>query len=201
MYNTLQVIGGMALKKSAPEIYAVTVALSDILRYSLNFSREMVPLQEEIKYLQSFLKIQNERFANRINLQMDIPDDLMNLQIPKLILQPILENTFEHGLADKKGEWLISIHGSITPNGDLSLVISDNGMGIRPDRLAQIREELARGAEKAIDSGTHIGLNNVNARIRLRCSGGEYGITVESEDSVGTTVTVLMKAVREGSDV
>jgi len=201
MYNTLQVIGGMALKKSAPEIYAVTVALSDILRYSLNFSREMVPLQEEIKYLQSFLKIQNERFANRINLEIDIPDDLMNLQIPKLILQPILENTFEHGLADKKGEWLISIHGSITPNGDLSLVIADNGMGIRPDRLAQIREELARGAEKAIDSGMHIGLNNVNARIRLRCSGGEYGITVESEDSIGTTVTVLMKAVREGSDV
>ena len=201
MYNTLQVIGGMALKKSAPEIYAVTVALSDILRYSLNFSREMVPLREEIHYLQSFLKIQNERFANRINLQIDIPDELMTLQIPKLILQPILENTFEHGLADKKGEWLISIQGSITPNGDLALIVSDNGMGILPDRLAQIREELARGAEKAIDSGTHIGLNNVNSRIRLWCSGGEYGISIESKEGAGTTVTVLMKTVREAKDV
>jgi sensor histidine kinase YesM len=74
-------------------------------------------------------------------------------------------------------------------------------MGISPDRLAQIREELARGAEKAIDSGMHIGLNNVNSRIRLRCSGGEYGIAIESEENVGTTVTVLMKAVREGPDV
>ena len=201
MYNTLQVIGGMALKKSAPEIYAVTVALSDILRYSLNFSREMVPLREEIQYLQSFLKIQNERFAYRINLEIDIPDDLMSLQIPKLILQPILENTFEHGLADKKGEWLISIHGAITSNGDLSLVVADNGMGIQSDRLAQIREELARGADKAIDSGIHIGLNNVNSRIRLRCPGNEYGIAIESEEGVGTTVTVVMKAIREGTDV
>ena len=201
MYNTLQVIGGMALKKGAPEIYAVTVALSDILRYSLNFSREMVPLREEIQYLQSFLKIQNERFAYRINLEIDIPDDLMSLQIPKLILQPILENTFEHGLADKKGEWLISIHGAITSNGDLSLVVADNGMGIQSDRLAQIREELARGADKAIDSGIHIGLNNVNSRIRLRCPGNEYGIAIESEEGVGTTVTVVMKAIREGTDV
>ena len=201
MYNTLQVIGGMALKKSAPEIYAVTVALSDILRYSLNFSREMVPLREEIQYLQSFLKIQNERFAYRINLEIDIPEELMSLQIPKLILQPILENTFEHGLADKKGEWLISIHGAITSNGDLSLVVADNGMGIQSDRLAQIREELARGADKAIDSGIHIGLNNVNSRIRLRCPGNEYGIAIESEEGVGTTVTVVMKAIREGTDV
>ena len=201
MYNTLQVIGGMALKKGAPEIYAVTVALSDILRYSLNFSREMVPLREEIQYLQSFLKIQNERFAYRINLEIDIPEELMSLQIPKLILQPILENTFEHGLADKKGEWLISIHGAITSNGDLSLVVADNGMGIQSDRLAQIREELARGADKAIDSGIHIGLNNVNSRIRLRCPGNEYGIAIESEEGVGTTVTVVMKAIREGTDV
>lgn len=201
MYNTLQVIGGMALKKSAPEIYAVTVALSDILRYSLNFAREMVPLREEIQYLQSFLKIQNERFANRINLKIDIADDLMSLQIPKLILQPILENTFEHGLADKKGEWLISIDGYITPGGDLALVVSDNGMGINPGRLFKIRKELSRGADKAIDSGRHIGLNNVNSRIRLRCPGGEYGVTIESTEGEGTTVTVLMKVFREGTDV
>ncbi|MEI8201053.1 MAG: sensor histidine kinase [Eubacteriales bacterium] len=201
MYNTLQVIGGMALKKNAPEIYSVTLALSDILRYSLNFSREMVPLKEEIQYLQSFLKIQNERFANRINLKIDIPEDLMDCRIPKLILQPVLENSFEHGLVEKTGEWMIKIGGSITPNGDLLLVVSDNGLGIRPDRLARIREELARGAEKAIGSGLHIGLNNVNSRIRLRNSGGEYGVAIESEEGSGTTVTVLMKIVREDKDV
>jgi len=201
MYNTLQVIGGMALRKNAPEIYTVTVALSDILRYSLNFSREMVPLREEIQYLQSFLRIQNERFANRINLNIDIPDELMECLIPKLILQPILENTFEHGLTDKKGGWVIKIQGFETTGGDMKIVVSDNGMGIGQERLVQIRDDLARGADKAIDSGKHIGLNNVNSRIRLRYPGGEYGVSVESEEGVGTTVTVLMKIVREGNNV
>ena len=70
MYNTLQVIGGMALKRKAPEIYSVTVALSDIMRYSLNFSKEMVPLGEEMKYLESYLTIQNQRFDQRIGLEV-----------------------------------------------------------------------------------------------------------------------------------
>jgi len=196
MYNTLQVIGGMALKKGAPEIYAVTVALGDILRYSLNFSKEMVPIREEIQYLQSYLKIQNERFANRISLVIDISDELMNYQIPKLILQPILENCFEHGLSDKPGTWTIKISAVLHENDGLCISISDNGVGIPPDRLAQIREELARGAEKAIGSGQHIGLNNVNSRIRLKYSGDQYGVSVISDEDSGTTVTILTKAVR-----
>lgn len=201
MYNTLQVIGGMALKKGAPEIYTVTVALGDILRYSLNFSKEMVPVREEIQYLQSYLKIQNERFSNRIHLFIDISDDLMNFQIPKLILQPILENCFEHGLSDKAGTWTIKISAGLNDDGDLFIAVSDNGVGITPDKLAHIREELARGAEKAIGSGQHIGLNNVNARIRLKYSGDQYGVSITSDENSGTTITILTKAVRGGEHV
>ncbi|MBP1755404.1 MAG: sensor histidine kinase, partial [Firmicutes bacterium] len=107
MYNTLQVIGGIALKHEVPQVYKITTALGDILRYSLNFSDEMVSLKKEIEYFKSYLMIQDERFGNRINLEISLEESLLQYQIPKLILQPLIENSLEHGLANKSGEWRI----------------------------------------------------------------------------------------------
>lgn len=197
LYNTLQSIGGMALKKNAPEIYGVTVDLSDILRYSLSFSKEMVILGEEIKYLDSYLAIQNQRFGNRIKVVRDIDPEWLKVLIPKLILQPIVENSLEHGLAEKPGEWEITLTAQAAGNSDMLLVISDNGLGMAQDRLQYIREELAKGEENAIASSAHIGLNNVNSRIRLKY-GSAYGVTVDSGPGQGTKVSVLLRAVREG---
>ena len=84
MYNTLQVIGGMALEKDAPEVYSVTLALSDILRYSLNFSKEMVCLEEEVEYLKSYVMIQNERFGGKVQLKLELEPDTRKCLIPKL---------------------------------------------------------------------------------------------------------------------
>ena len=197
MYNTLQVIGGIALKKQAPEIYGVTTALSDIMRYSLNFSKEMVSLREELRYLEAYLTIQNQRFGGRIQLESELAPETMDCMIPKLILQPLIENSFEHGLVDKAGAWNIRITGAVTAGGDLSLAVADNGLGIPEWRLRQIQEELTRDAEKALRSGSHIGLCNVDARLRLRYPGGGYRVTVESAEGEGTTVRVLLQAVRE----
>lgn len=97
----MQVIGGMALKKDAPEIYRVTIALGDLMRYCLNFARETVPLRSELQYLQSYCMLQNERFDGRIQLDIRVDERLQDLMIPKLILQPILENSFHHGLVNK----------------------------------------------------------------------------------------------------
>jgi sensor histidine kinase YesM len=197
LYNTLQSIGGMALKKDAPEIYGVTVDLSDILRYSLSFSREMVPLEEEIKYLDSYLAIQNQRFGSRIKTARNIDPEWLKVLIPKLILQPIVENSLEHGLAEKPGSWEITISAAAAGENDMLLVIADNGLGMALDRLQYIREELAKGEENAIASSAHIGLNNVNSRIRLKY-GVAYGVTVESGPGQGTKVSILLRAVREG---
>jgi len=197
LYNTLQSIGGMALKKNAPEIYGVTVDLSDILRYSLSFSKEMVPLGEEMKYLDSYLSIQNQRFGNRIKVIRDIAPEWLSVLIPKLILQPMVENSLEHGLGEKPGAWEITLSAKAAGGGDMLLIISDNGLGMAPERLRYIREELAKGEENAIASSAHIGLNNVNSRIRLKY-GAPYGVSVESEPGQGTTVLVLLRAVREG---
>lgn len=198
MYNTLQVIGGMALKKQAPEIYGVTTALGDILRYSLNFSREMVCLREEIRYLQGYLLIQNERFGNRIQLQVDADKELSDYLIPKLILQPLLENSLEHGLSNKSGIWNIRLCCALSPDGALLLSVIDNGIGMTEDRLAEIRGMLKRDAENALKAASHIGLCNVDSRIRLIYPEYGYGITISSESGKGTTVTIRIKAVKGG---
>jgi two-component system, sensor histidine kinase YesM len=196
MYNTLQVIGGMALEKSVQEIYTITLALSDIMRYSLNFSKEMVPLREEIIYLNSYLFIQNQRFGNRIHVKQTISDPLMDMLVPKLVVQPIIENCLIHGFQDKSGDWNISISAEVINGGEVVLTISDNGQGIPSDRLLMIQEELKQGASKAITSAHHIGLNNVNSRIKL--SFGEiYGLTVESTEGEGTVVSIFMKILME----
>lgn len=200
MYNTLQVIGGMALNKNAPAIYQITLALSDIMRYSLNFSKEMVCLDEEVRYLESYVMIQNERFGGKVQLQLDLAPETMNCLIPKLILQPLVENSFEHGLLDKVGEWIIIVESCITEQGDLLLCVKDNGMGFTPERLEQIRNKIEKETMNALKSGSHIGLANVHARIRLRNSGEGYGVTISSTPEDGTMVCVRLQVVREGGE-
>lgn len=197
MYNTLQVIGGMALEKDAPEVYSVTLALSDILRYSLNFSKEMVCLEEEVEYLKSYVMIQNERFGGKVQLKLELEPDTRKCLIPKLILQPLAENSFEHGLLNKAGDWLLAVESHTTPEGDLLICIKDNGIGFDSERLAQIREKIELDTVKALNSGSHIGLANVHARIKLRSAKEGHGVSIDSSPETGTTVSVRMPALYE----
>ena len=197
MYNTLQVIGGMALEKDAPEVYSVTLALSDILRYSLNFSKEMVCLEEEVEYLKSYVMIQNERFGGKVQLKLELEPDTRKCLIPKLILQPLAENSFEHGLLNKAGDWLLTVESHTTPEGDLLICIKDNGIGFDSERLAQIREKIELDTVKALNSGSHIGLANVHARIKLRSAKEGHGVSIDSSPETGTTVSVRMPALNE----
>ena len=197
MYNTLQVIGGMALEKDAPEVYSVTLALSDILRYSLNFSKEMVCLEEEVEYLKSYVMIQNERFGGKVQLKLELEPDTRKCLLPKLILQPLAENSFEHGLLNKAGDWLLTVESHTTPEGDLLICIKDNGIGFDSERLAQIREKIELDTVKALNSGSHIGLANVHARIKLRSAKEGHGVSIDSSPETGTTVSVRMPALYE----
>lgn len=192
MYNTLQVIGGMALEKEAPEIYSITIALSDILRYSLNFSQKMVSLEEETEYLKSYIMIQNERFGGRIQLNFRLAPTTVQCLIPKLILQPIAENSFEHGLPNKPGTWILTIESEITENNDLLVRIKDNGTGIEPDRLSQIKKMIDGDASKVLITDSHIGLLNVHMRVKLLSSNENHGISIISTPETGTTVNICM---------
>lgn len=205
MYNIMQVIGGMALNRNAPEIYRVTTALGDLMRYCLNFSKETVPLREEIHYLQSYCMLQNERFDERIELRVMVEEEIQDCIIPKLILQPILENSFHHGLVNKPGKWILTVLGEVMQDKEgrkvLELTVQDNGAGIQRDCLKEIQNNLRRDAKYALKSDAHIGLANVDARIRLMYPDGDYGITIDSTEGEGTTVTIRMEAQRENEKV
>ena len=110
----------------------------------------------------------------------------------KLILQPLVENSLEHGLSGKGGVWRVVLTGALE-NGDMRLTVEDNGMGMDEERLQYIRSELAKGAENAIGSSAHIGLVNVNSRIRLKYA-AHYGVSVDSVKGEGTRVTLLLPA-------
>lgn len=196
LYNTLQVISGMAIKKGVKEIYLVTIALSDILRYSINFSKEIVYVRDEIQYLKSYITIQNERFDNRINLHIDIAPEVEDCLVPKLILQPMLENSFTHGLPEKSGDWYINVIGRLNTEDDLEFICEDNGIGIPDERLKEINVMLNKDADEALGEGSHIGLCNVDARIRLRYSGEQYGVKIESKEKMGTKVILTLKAIK-----
>jgi two-component system sensor histidine kinase YesM len=142
MHNTLQVIGGMVLKKQPSGVYTMVTALSDMLRYSFDFSHEMEPLKNEIAYLDTYIVIQNNRFDGRVHFERLVPDNMMDVLIPKLILQPVFENSFKHGFGEKPGEWALGL--SVEKTGDESILIRayDNGVGIQEEKLAAIRSEL-----------------------------------------------------------
>ncbi len=197
IYNTLQAVGGMALKHEVPGIYEVTLNLIDIMRYSLNFSKDRVRLGDELKYLQSYLQIQNLRFGRRLDLAFDAPEECFEYLVPKLILQPLVENCFEHGLAERAGRWVVTIRAAVAGD-DLYLTVVDNGVGIPAEKLEQIRAALESGTDSSLRGAEHIGLTNVNARIRLMFGGEDYGLTIDSDPETGTSITVRLCAVKEG---
>lgn len=193
MYNTLQVIGGMSLKHNAPEIYRMTVALSDIMRYSLNFSKEMVLLKEEVEYLKSYVMIQNERFGGRIKLELELEENTLMCWVPKLILQPLAENTFEYGFSELTGDCRLLVKSRLTEEDNLLIKVIDNGSGFTPKRLQEIRDTLQRDTENSLKLNSHIGLSNVHTRIRLSSNSDKYGISIESKQFQGTEISILLK--------
>ncbi len=206
--NTLNMVGGMALVRKAPEIYSVTKAIGDLLRYALNMDEEMVPISEELEYMEKYMLIQKCRFPDRFHVDITSDKESSNLKIPKLTLQPIVENAFEHGLQVKEGEWHVGI-SLRRICGTVVVRVDDNGIGMNSDRLHQIRtalmeksvSEQTMNVSDRVKQGSAIGLNNVNARLKLRF-GGRYRIRVYSKEGVGTTVILLLPILKgESSNV
>jgi two-component system sensor histidine kinase YesM len=152
--------------------------------------------------LQSYLQIQNLRFGRRLDLAFDAPEECFEYLVPKLILQPLVENCFEHGLSERAGRWVVTIRAQVSGK-DLLLTVTDNGVGIPPEKLEQIRATLESGTDLSLRGAEHIGLTNVNARIRLMFGGEDYGLVIDSDPDTGTSITVRLRAVKEGegSDV
>ncbi|MBD0384097.1 sensor histidine kinase [Paenibacillus sedimenti] len=200
LYNTLESIKGIAAEEGVDKIFDMTKALALVFRYSIK-GTDMVPLREELTIIKSFIYIQKIRFGNRFEVKYHFPEAILECKVPKMILQPIVENAIFHGIEPRIGEGSLQLKGEISGNIIL-LSVQDNGAGIEAEKLCLIKESLSAGqglTDKIHDRTVNIGLANVNNRIKLNY-GNEYGIMLKSETGMGTEV-VIMIPFGSGSDV
>jgi two-component system sensor histidine kinase YesM len=185
LYNTLDAIVWLAEAQRMGEVIHITRAMSDFFRISLSQGRDFIPLSEEIKHLQGYLTIQKVRYRDILDYEIDIPPELSNWQILKLLLQPLVENAIYHGIKHRRGRGSVRVSGQ-ERDGRLYLSVTDNGAGMSAQRLAEVRHNLQSDAPNEGGHGSY-GLFNVNKRIQLYYSQPE-GVTIESGES-GTTVS------------
>jgi len=200
LYNTLDSIRGIALSEGIAEIAHMTEALSAFFRYSVSKKSNIVTLEEELRNVDYYFAIQQYRFNNRFVLKKVLADDhdVLDCALPKLTLQPIVENALYHGLETKIGGGTITIRVTMTERR-LIINVVDDGIGIDAATLDALNKHLDSGqpAQPQADSSrsSGIALINVNQRIKL-LYGSAYGITLYSTLELGTDVELVLPLIR-----
>ena len=184
LYNTLEVIRMKARASKQYDIEELVKMLAKILRKNIQAGSQDVEIQTEVELITCYLKIQQYRFGERIQYEIDMDPEMEHIRILPLILQPIVENSIVHGLEVKEGIGHIRISIS-RKDSDLVVVVEDDGVGMEKEQLEALRSNMNRRNE----NGTHIGMQNVHQRIRLRY-GESYGLELDSASGVGTRVKI-----------
>jgi two-component system sensor histidine kinase YesM len=198
LYNTLEIIRMTALEKDDLVVSEMIEALSTQIRYMIGPMQDMVSLEQEADIVRKYVYLLNCRIRGKVNLIVEL-EGLGGIKVPKLILQPIVENAYVHGLKPKNGNGNILI-GAERADGHLVITVMDNGTGMDEEALNRIRA-LLEGEEPGIKNEHNwqsIGLKNVHDRVRY-LYGEPYGIEVTSSPKVGTMVRILMPW-KEGGD-
>lgn len=188
LYNTLTLICGLASASMDDKIISVTNALSQIFRYSIK-GKDIVTLAEEMDIVRSYLMIQKERFGDRFEVKYEIADECLNCKIPRMVLQPLVENAIVHGLEPSETPGTLLIGAGPNPsNAYYAVWVYDTGVGMDPETRDSIRESL-KNADTPKDPNDHtsIGLLNVNSRMVLYY-GPNYTLILDSEKGKGTNV-------------
>ena len=193
LYNTLNTIRWMALIRKADNIVETIDALGNLLKFSTSRGSEMILLHEELENIKSYVLIQNYRYGNMYKIEYDIPEELLDIQVIKFILQPIVENAILHAFKHKEGTGLIKI----TASADLEnciVIVKDNGGGIEENKIRSILN-IESGAKQNESKMSGLGIRNVDDRIKA-AYGPRYGITIYSRQGEGTTVKIVFPVIR-----
>ena len=204
LYNTLEAIRGDALSMGMRDIAKITEALATFFRYTISNMDNLVSLEEELSNAENYFAIQNYRFGERVSMQVTIEpgsESVVDYMVPKLTLQPIIENAIIHGIEGQIGPGTVSV--AIATDGSRLLIdVTDDGVGMSEAALDEIRRRLvypdvASGRDERHRGG--IALANVNNRIKL-LFGEQYGLRVSSIEGAGTKVEIELP-VRSRTDL
>ena len=188
LFNTLNTIARLALIEGAGRTEEVVYALSDLLRNNLKDIDKLRTIAEEVKSIRDYLIIQNTRFGDRIQAEIDIEPQLFDISIPALTLQPLVENAIIHGLEPKRDGGKVSITGR--SEGDrIIITIADTGVGVPPERIRSI----FRSEKRTVTKGQTTGLGIVNVHKRIQhLFGSDYGVSMESTVGEGTRIYIQL---------
>ena len=189
IYNVLESIKMMAEIDEEYEISDAITSLGKLLRYSMRWTSPTVTLEEELEYIKNYLDLINLRFDYRINLAVHMPKVAYLQQIPKMSLQPIIENAIIHGVEELAEDATIYIKGFIKDD-TMTIEITDSGRGMTLEEIQQLRRKIAGEVEVSGGSGNGIGLKNVQDRIQMTY-GSQYGIDVVSK--IGCFTKIIMR--------
>lgn len=170
--------------------------MSKIFRYSIK-EDELVRISEEIQCVQAYLNIISIRYENKFSMEVHVDDKLLEMKTPKMILQPIIENSVYHGLERRDAGGNLRVNGHIDAKGDVCFLVTDSGIGIGHDELESIKAKLNMDYSERVNNspdGKSIGLSNINNRIKLMFGEG-YGVEIESQIGLGTTVIVRIPSI------
>lgn len=190
LYNTLQTISGIAIENNVFEIEDINNSLSEILRYSLNNSKQLVKIEEEVKIVQDYMNIQKYRFGDRLNLKIDLSSSALELRVPVFFLQLPVENAIKHGM--EKSVHTVNIHIYDTQTKHIfNIHIEDDGHGVTKERLDEIRTMLRGEGRAEYKEYKPKGLVNLNERIRQQF-GSDYGVWIDHMAEGGTQVVLTV---------
>lgn len=202
LYNTLESIRGQALIEGASGIADMTEALANFFRYSISLKGSIVTLEDELKNIDNYFLIQQYRFNNKFNIVKkfdDCDEGILECSIPKLTLQPIVENAIYHGLEPKIGKGIVVIRIYNTQDR-IVIIISDNGIGMEKEKVEILNEKFNNAFKFISENKEHkksgIALINVDRRIKL-LFGEEYGIKIYSALEIGTDVEIVLPLIRK----
>lgn len=191
LYNTLDTIVWLIESGSTDEAVDMVVSLSQFFRLVLSHGAEYISICEEEQHIRNYLKIQQARYHDILDYEINIHPAIYPYKILKLTLQPLVENALYHGIKYKRAMGKITITGRMEER-HITLVVQDNGVGMEPEKLAHLRREIERPCK---DTEGGFGLANVNERIRMYF-GDYYGMQIDSAQGEGTTVTVTIPALQ-----
>ncbi|MDP4181965.1 MAG: sensor histidine kinase [Bacillota bacterium] len=189
--NTLETINWKAKLYGVDDISDMVTALSSIIDANLDRNNEkLIPIRRELEYIDNYNFLIQKRFGKKISFIKSIDDEALDYKIPKLLIQPLIENSIYHGLETKKGGGTVELIISIEEDM-LLIIIADDGKGIDDETLKKLKQSLEENVENQYESRTKIGIMNVYKRIKL-IYGNDYGLRIFSEAGKGTTIILKL---------